>query len=86
MSIITFQPGSILFAEQLNAAFEQVYSNAVNAVNQSLAANASCQSTAQRPLPTYIGQPCLDLQLGYVVYARQLNPPIWQNAEGVYPL
>ncbi|MFZ6726151.1 hypothetical protein ACO0K2_11720 [Undibacterium sp. MH2W] len=59
---------------------------AVAALVQSLTANASCQSTVQRPIPTYVGQSCLDMQLGYVVYARQLNPPIWQNAEGVYPL
>ena len=51
-----------------------------------LTTNASCATTATRPTPVFIGQACLDLQLGYTVYARQLNPPVWQNAYGVYPV
>jgi len=51
-----------------------------------LTTNASCATTATRPTPTFVGQSCLDMQLGYTVYARQLNPPVWQNAYGVYPV
>ena len=40
--------------------------------------------TASRPsLPAFIGQPYFDTTLGFMVWCKQLLPPLWVDAAGV---
>ncbi|MFZ6724721.1 hypothetical protein ACO0K2_04430 [Undibacterium sp. MH2W] len=80
-SLISVASGAVPASVSANAALQ-----VITQMLQSTMNGASCTDPSTRPIPTYVGQHCLDLSLGYVVYARQLNPPIWQNSEGVYPL
>jgi len=40
-------------------------------------------TTANRPLPVYVGQPYFDTTLGFMVWAKQLLPTVWVDAAGV---
>lgn len=40
-------------------------------------------TTAQRPIPVFVGQPYFDITLGFMVWAKQLSPAIWVDAAGV---
>lgn len=40
-------------------------------------------TTAQRPTPTILGQPYMDMTLGYQINAASLSPVIWNNTAGV---
>lgn len=40
-------------------------------------------TTAQRPIPTYIGQPYYDTSLGYLICCNEFTPSvIWHNGSG----
>ena len=39
--------------------------------------------TANRPVPSVIGQSYFDTTLGFMVWAKQLLPTIWVDAAGV---
>lgn len=39
--------------------------------------------TANRPVPTLVGQAYFDTTLGFMVWAKQLSPAIWVDAAGV---
>lgn len=40
-------------------------------------------TTAQRPVPTFVGQPYFDTTLGFMVWCKQLSPAVWVDAAGV---
>ena len=39
--------------------------------------------TANRPTPSFVGQPYFDTTLGFMVWAKQILPAIWVDAAGV---
>lgn len=39
--------------------------------------------TANRPVPTFVGQPYFDTTLGFIINAKQLSPIVWVNSAGV---
>lgn len=39
--------------------------------------------TANRPVPTFVGQPFFDTTLGFMVWAKQILAPVWVTASGV---
>jgi len=48
-----------------------------------LANSPGSGSTAQRPVPSFIGQPYFDTTLGFMVWTSQTVPAIWVDAAGV---
>jgi hypothetical protein len=48
-----------------------------------LANSPASGPTANRPTPTFIGQPYLDTTVGFMVWALQVAPAIWIDAAGV---
>lgn len=48
-----------------------------------LANSPSSGTTAQRPIPSFIGQPYFDTTLAFMVWAKQTVPAIWVDAAGV---
>lgn len=47
------------------------------------AASGGSGPTANRPVPTLVGQGYFDTTLGFMVWAKQLLPTIWVDAAGV---
>ena len=43
----------------------------------------SSGTTAQRPAPSFVGQPYFDTTLGFMVWCKQTLPTIWVDAAGV---
>ena len=54
---------------------------ATNATNASSNQNRS-GTTAQRPVPTFIGQNYMDLTLGFQIAVLQISPATWVNSAG----
>lgn len=48
-----------------------------------LAAACASGTTTMRPTPLFVGHPYFDLTLGFMVWAKQISPPIWVAASGV---
>lgn len=40
-------------------------------------------TTANRPVPLSVGQPYFDTTLGFMIWVKQISPPIWVAASGV---
>ena len=45
--------------------------------------NTGSGPTANRPSPSFVGQPYFDTTLGFMVWVKQILPIIWVNAAGV---
>lgn len=48
-----------------------------------LANSPASGTTANRPIPSFVGQPYLDTTLGIMIWALQISPSIWIDAAGV---